>query len=82
MLRCVSSVCREKKIGKEESSFCDVTQYPGGQRAHTGGQQTTAASQGGADGKEPTSNAGDVGLIPGSRRFHGGGMATHSSILA
>ena len=32
--------------------------------------------------KEPTCNAGDMGLIPGLGRSSGGGMATNSSILA
>ena len=37
---------------------------------------------GGSDGKEPTFNARDLGLIPGSGRSSVKGMATHSSILA
>ena len=37
---------------------------------------------GGSDGKESTSNEGDLGLIPGLERSPGEGMATHSSILA
>ena len=36
---------------------------------------------GGSDGKESTSNAGDLGLIPEWGSL-GKGMATHSSILA
>ena len=36
---------------------------------------------GGSDGKESTSNVGDLHSIPGLGRSPGGGMATHSSIL-
>ena len=39
---------------------------------------------GGASGKEPTCNAGDIrdmGLVPASGRSPGEGVATHSSIL-
>jgi len=36
----------------------------------------------GSDIKEPSSNAGDPGLIPGSGRSTGGENDTHSSILA
>ena len=44
----------------------------------------TRSFPGGASGKEPAYNAGDLrdaGLIPGSGRLPGGGHATHSSIL-
>ena len=37
---------------------------------------------GGSDGKEPTCNAGDPGLIPGSEDPMEEEMATYSSILA
>ena len=37
---------------------------------------------GGSDGKESTSNAGDLGLIPGSGRDSGGGHGNHSNVLA
>ena len=37
---------------------------------------------GGSVVKNPSANAGHVGLIPGSGRFLGGGNGNHSSILA
>ena len=37
---------------------------------------------GDSDGKEPSCNAGELGLMPGFGRSLKEGMATHSSILA
>ena len=45
-------------------------------------ETTQVCFPGGSDGKEPTCNAGDPGLIPGLEDPLEEEMATHSSILA
>ena len=45
-------------------------------------ETTQVCFPGGSDGKEPTCNAGDPGLIPGSEDPMEEEMATYSSILA
>ena len=66
----------------EEELLNSNTQLPAAQTYHPGENSRQRGLPVGSGSKEPTCNAGDLGLIPGLGRSPEEEMATHCSILA
>ena len=66
----------------EEELLNSNTQLPAAQTYHPGENSRQRGLPVGSGGKEPTCNAGDLGLIPGLGSSSEEGMTTHSGILA